>query len=395
MKTQARFHGSIHELDADRWAALWRSDNPFIRHEFLAALEDSGCVSERTGWEPQHLALYEGGTLVGAMPLYVKHHSQGEFVFDFSWAEAYHQFGIPYYPKLLTAIPFTPSSGPRVAFAGDSDPDKGWQLLLDAVNRRLDAEQWSGWHLLFPRESPGACSDTTTLLERRDVQFHWRNRGYRNFDSFLAELKSSRRKNLRKERAKVADSGIAVERATGHEITAADWDHFYRCYCETYLRRSGHAGYLNRAFFEQLLRTMPEQLLLVTARSEAGPVASALFLFDDECLYGRYWGALGDIDYLHFECCFYQGIEFCIGNHIARFDPGTQGEHKLLRGFEPVTTHSWHLLADQRFREAIGRFLEQEKEGVESYGRQVADFLPFRKSERRKRPPGQDESIVR
>lgn len=382
MKTGIHFHDSMHAFDPLAWRELWDSDNPFIRFDFLAALEDSGCVSERTGWLPQHMALYENDTLKAVMPLYVKQHSQGEFVFDFSWAEAYRQFGIPYYPKLLTAIPFTPSQGPRVALGSGADAEQGGALMLGAIHERLQQERWSGWHLLFPERSAMPGDDQGLLLERNDVQFHWRNRDYRHFDDFLSTLKSSRRKNLRKERRRVREGGVRLERATGADITQEAWDHFYACYCHTYLKRSGHAGYLNRDFFDQIRETMPEQLMLVTAFQGPRALASALFFFDEECLYGRYWGALQEVDSLHFECCFYQGIEFCIENGIRRFDPGTQGEHKLLRGFEPVVTRSWHLVADPRFREAIARFLEQEKSDVESYGRHVADYLPFRKAGR-------------
>ncbi|MBT8062125.1 MAG: N-acetyltransferase [Xanthomonadales bacterium] len=378
MTLTARFHESIHEFDAQSWSGLWASDNPFIRFEFLAALEDSGCVSEHTGWKPFHLALYRGSTLVAALPLYLKQHSHGEFVFDWSWADAYQQHGLSYYPKLLTAVPFTPSAGPRVAISREINHDDAWRQILDAIREQCRANGISGWHLLFPHEAP-VVGNEYPLLERNDVQFHWHNRDYASFEDFLASLRSGRRKNLRRERNSLAGLACVTERKTGAQITAADWEHFYQCYCHTYRKRSGHSGYLNREFFDALLRRMPEQLMLVVARRESVAVASALFLFDKECLYGRYWGALESLRNLHFECCFYQGMDFCIEQGIARFDPGTQGEHKLLRGFEPVTTRSWHWLADARFREAVGQFLAREKMSVDAYTREVSEYLPFRR----------------
>jgi len=377
MKLIARFHDSIHELEQQAWSYLWASDNPFVRYEFLAALEDSACVSVQSGWQPRHLALYRGIEPVAVLPLYLKQHSQGEFVFDWAWAEAYHQHGIAYYPKLLTAVPFTPSVGPRIAMAQGLDGELAWREILAAIGGQLKLMGISGWHLLFARQSPPQV-DECPLLKRSDVQFHWRNRGYRQFDDFLATLKSGRRKNVRRERNSLDRLGVQIERKTGEYITNPEWDHFYQCYCHTNLKRSGHDGYLNREFFDIMRRHMPEQLMLVTARLDQKSVASALFLFDGECLYGRYWGAMEPVPNLHFECCFYQGIEFCIERDISRFDPGTQGEHKLLRGFEPVLTHSWHWIADARFRHAIRQSLSQEQDAVADYARQVAGFLPFR-----------------
>jgi predicted N-acyltransferase len=379
----ARFLTSINEVAAADWDRLFAGGNPFTRHAFLAALEDSGSVCDETGWQPLHLLLEDGGALIAAMPVYLKSHSYGEFVFDWAWAEAYRRNGFDYYPKLLTAIPFSPVAGPRIGLAAGVDPTTAVTAAFAAVCKLASDVQASGWHLLFPDE---AHQDLLTdagladaLLRREDVQFHWRNAGYAHFDEFLATLRSSRRKNVRRERRRIREQGIEMRRLCGDAITAPDWDAFYRCYRETYRKRSGHDGYLNRAFFDALLRSQREQLLLVTASGDEGVVGSALFLFDDRRLFGRYWGALETIDCLHFEACFYQGIEFCIERGLAVFDPGTQGEHKLMRGFEPVRTTSCHWLADGRFQAALAQWLEREQKGVASYEDSARAYLPFRR----------------
>ncbi len=381
---QASFISTISGIEPEVWDGLFDSANPFISHAFLKALELSGSVAAEAGWQPQHLLLEKAGRPVAALPLYVKAHSYGEFVFDWSWAEACQRNGLAYYPKLLTAVPFTPSTGPRAGFAAGEDPGPLLGALLQALRDRAASENMSSWHLLFPDQtlqelvSEGAADHA--LLARRDVQFHWRNRGYASFDDYLASLRSSRRKNLRRERRQVAEQGVTLERATGEGISDEAWSGFYLCYVSTYLKRSGHGGYLNREFFDLLRAWLPEQLMLVTARQDGKIVASALFLHDDHALYGRYWGALGSIHCLHFEACFYQGIEFCIERGLQVFDPGTQGEHKLLRGFEPVTTRSWHWIADRRFRAAVAEFLEHEREATDAYGERSREFLPFRRA---------------
>lgn len=378
---QARFYASIAEIEPSSWDGLFASDNPFCRHDFLLALEESGCVSPEAGWQPQHLALYREEQLLAVMPLYLKTHSYGEFVFDWGWAEAYERHGLDYYPKLLTAIPFTPSTGPRAGFSSAMDKDELIAAMLSAIRRRSVQLGCSGWHLLFPDESLAGrikAGQDPGVLYRRDLQFHWINRDYRSFDDYLSVLRSSRRKNLKRERRLVAEQGVTLERKTGNQIDEQDWTGFYQCYRTTYLKRSGHPGYLSKDFFDKLLKRMPEQLMLVVAKQANELVASALFLFDRHRLYGRYWGALTDIRCMHFEACFYQGIEFCIENGIAQFDPGTQGEHKLLRGFEPHETCSFHWIADQGFSAAIAQFLERERQGTKAYSENAAAFLPFR-----------------
>jgi predicted N-acyltransferase len=380
---QARFLDSIGDIPPARWQRLFAGDNPFLRHAFLLALEHSGSVGADTGWLPQHLLVERDESPVAALPLYLKTHSYGEFVFDWGWADAYARNGLEYYPKLLTAVPFTPSMGPRMGVAAGEDRVALLESVVAILQELVRAHDLSGWHLLFPdaalQEDLAAVADAAGLLARKDVQFHWFNRGYAGFDEFLAGFRSSRRKNLRRERRLVAGQGVTLERKTGAAIDEEDWNGFYRCYCSTYQKRSGHSGYLTRGFFSRLLETMREQLLLVVARRAGSIVASSLFLFDSETLYGRYWGALEEIHCLHFEACFYQGIEFCIERGIRRFDPGTQGEHKLMRGFEPVTTTSWHWLADSRFHGALREFLAREEQGRDAYQDLAAEFLPYRK----------------
>jgi hypothetical protein len=378
----AQFFPNIANIDPAEWNGLFRSANPFVCHRFLSALERSGCVGTDTGWEPRHLVMRRNGEPVAAMPLYVKSHSHGEFVFDWAWAEAYARHGLDYYPKLLTAIPYSPVTGPRIGIrAGEAEAE----LLTEIVSqlRQLcDVVNCSGWHLLFPEAGLEAGLETLSgagLLRRTDVQFHWHNRNYGGFETFLASLRSSRRKNVRKERSKVAQAGVQICRMTGGQISDEEWEGFYACYRHTYLKRSGHPGYLNREFFRLLRATMAEQLMLVVAERDGQMLASALFLFDDRTLYGRYWGALEQVDFLHFECCFYQGIEFCIERGLGVFDPGTQGEHKLMRGFEPVETASFHWISDPRFRAAIGEYLEREKDGVRLYRKQARSLLPYRR----------------
>jgi predicted N-acyltransferase len=270
-----------------------------------------------------------------------------------------------------------------VGLARDRDAAGLVRRLVAAVTARAAETGCSGWHVLFPESGLGervAVPGDEAFLHRHDVQFHWFNRGYRAFDDYLAALRSSRRKNIRRERRAVAERGVVLARKTGGDIEAEEWSAFFSCYTDTFRKRSGHDGYLTRAFFDRLLEKMGDQLMLVVARLEGEVIASSLFLFDSRRLYGRYWGALADIRYMHFEACFYQGIEFCIERGIREFDPGTQGEHKLLRGFEPVETRSLHWIADRRFRAAISDFLERERRNVSAYGRQAARYLPFRQS---------------
>ncbi len=379
-----KFYSSIAEIEPALWDGVFSSDNPFVQHAYLLALEQSGCVSAETGWQPRHLVLTDEGQAVAVMPSYVKSHSYGEFVFDWGWAEAYERHGLNYYPKLISAIPFSPVTGPRIGVVPDTNFSDVIPTMIDAIQQLALTHNYSSWHLLFPdqalQQAFAELADDDRILHREAVQFHWFNRDYHSFDDFLATFRSARRKNLKRERRRVAEQGVSLYRKTGADISNEDWHGFYHCYVDTYRKRSGHDGYLSREFFDLLRESMAEQLMLVVARSEDEVIAASLFLFDKDTLYGRYWGALQDVSCLHFEACFYQGIEFCIERGLQKFDPGTQGEHKLMRGFEPVKTSSWHWVKDVRFRAAIADFLRHEKRGTDSYQAQAEAFLPYKRS---------------
>jgi predicted N-acyltransferase len=352
------------EIGASRWNALADRGNPFLRFEFLHALHSTGCAAARTGWQPHFLALFErdGGRLAAAVPLYRKEHSYGEYVFDWAWADAHQQHGIGYYPKWLSAVPFTPVPGPRLLAI-----DSSARAELVAELLRLATESGlSSLHVLFLPQSEADLLAARGLLTRRAVQFHWFNRGYASFDDYLQSLVQTKRKKVRAERRKVAAAGVTLERKTGADITGSDWEFFARCYALTYAAHHS-TPYLSLRFFRQLGESMPERLLLVVARHQGRPIASALALFDSERLYGRYWGAVAQVPCLHFEASYYQMIEFAIERRISVFEGGAQGEHKLARGFEPVTTYSSHWLAHPDFYSAVERYLERESGGIEAY----------------------------
>lgn len=349
------------EFSAAEWDAL-AGTQVFSRHAFLLALEKSGCVNAAAGWQPHHLGLWRGGHLAAAMPLYVKSHSYGEYVFDWRWADAYEQSGGRYFPKLLCAIPFTPVPGPRLLAAGDEDRER---LIQAALSFAAEAGL-SSFHCLFPDESADIALARAGLLQRRGYQFHWPNPGYSNFDEFLATLSHDKRKKIRQERRKVFEAGLHFETRSGRDIREADWAFFHRCYVHTYrLHRS--TPYLNLDFFQQLGERLPEHCMMVLGYRNGQPVCAALDLYDSERLYGRYWGALEYVPGLHFETCYYQGMEFCMAKKLKIFEGGAQGEHKLARGFLPVVTHSRHWLADNRFGKAVSDFLQREGRAVENY----------------------------
>jgi len=363
---------SLAGIDPRQWNAL-AGDHPFLRHELFHALHETGCASERTGWLPQFVTLWNDGRLRGAMPLYLKSHSYGEYVFDWAWADAYQRHGLAYYPKLVSAVPFSPVQGPRLLASGGNT-----QLRLLRTALEL-AGQTSSLHVLFPLEHELRLMAGEGMLIRRGVQFHWRNPGYANFEDFLATLARDKRKKIRQERRRVADTGIRFRRLTGHEIRPEHWAFFVRCYNTTY--RAHHSTpYLNRAFFARLGETMPENLLLVLAEQEGVPIASALNVYSAEVLYGRYWGATSYIPNLHFEACYYQAIEFCIERGIRVFEGGAQGEHKLARGFLPVATASAHWIKHEKFARAVEQFLERETAGVEHYLDELNERAPFKKA---------------
>ncbi len=368
---------SIGGINADDWRAFSGTDNPFLRHDFLLSLEESGCTTAATGWTPSHLMFYLDGQLAGVAPAYLKTHSMGEYVFDWAWAEAYQRYGMDYYPKLLIAVPFTPCQGPRLLL---SEQLREWitperiHQALDSASENLGAHSW---HLLFPDAADQQTLGMEEELHRIGCQFHWQNHGYDSFDDFLAVLTSRKRKSIRKERRQVADQGISFRHFSGKNTPDHVLSAFYVFYQATYLKR-GQRPYLNREFFFQLRERQPEQLHIVMAVRDEQMIAGALFLHGTDTLYGRYWGCLEEFEHLHFETCYYQGIELAIQQALTRFDAGAQGEHKLVRGFEPVITHSWHGVLHPGFREAIARFTREEAEHVMAYTEDALDALPFR-----------------
>jgi predicted N-acyltransferase len=364
------------DIDSAAWDALLPEPQPFLRHAFLAALEDSGSVGGRSGWRPSHRLLVDAsGMLRAALPAYLKQHSYGEYVFDMGWADACHRAGIAYYPKLLGAVPFNPVTGPRLL--GDA---QAAGQLLDQLTAGLAEEGLSGLHINFIRaEDDALFTGRDGWLQRLDCQYHWRNRGYRDFQDFLDALNSRKRKQLRKEREQVAGQGIDFRWQLGHELSEADWDFVYACYASTYHVRR-RAPYLTREFFSLLAERMPEAIRVVSACQSGRPVAMAFSLVAGDSFYGRYWGCLGDFDRLHFETCFYQGIERAIAEGLQRFDAGAQGEHKLIRGFEPQITRSWHYLLHPGLRAAVADFLAEERPAVLAYAEQARQLLPYRQA---------------
>ncbi len=374
MKTEAQIEivSSLSEVDAAAWDEL-AGPQPFVRHAFLYALETTGCVGGTTGWLPRHLLLKREGALVGALPLYLRADSYGEFVFDFAWADAYARAGGQYYPKLLTAIPFTPVPGKRLLAHTDDDRF----FLIDAALAFAKQLGVSSWHCLFPIEADAHLLEARGLMPRQGVQFHWRNAGYASFDAFLATMSHDKRKKIKQERRRVRDAGVSFVHRVGAEITEADWRFFFSCYQRTY--RTHHSPpYMNLDFFLDIAKHLRDQLLLVIGYLEGEPVSVALNLFDGERLYGRYWGASQFVSGLHFETCYYQALEFAIARGFKVFEGGAQGEHKLARGLLPVTTPSFHWLADSEFARAVGHFLVRETHGVAQYVDELNESSPFR-----------------
>ncbi|MEP5765831.1 MAG: GNAT family N-acetyltransferase [Halieaceae bacterium] len=375
---EARFLSSIGQISRQDWNQLAGTDYPFARHEFLLALEQSGSADAESGWQPCHATLYRENKLIALMPLYLKSHSYGEYVFDWSWADAWQRHGREYYPKLLTAIPFTPATGPRLCFAEGEDPVTCTRGLFAAVQQLTREQEISSWHVLFPSLEQAELLAQLGASTRLGSQFHWFNRDYTDFDDFLSDFNSRKRKSLKRERRLVSEQGISLQTLEGEAITRADWDRFYRFYQLTYAKRSGHGGYLNRAFFQELGENLSEHCVLVLAQQDGEAVAGSLCFRSGDTLYGRYWGCERELDCLHFEACYYQGIEYCIKHGLKRFDPGAQGEHKIQRGFTPIVTVSSHWIADEQFAHAIEDFTQRESQHIDAYIEQAADYLPFR-----------------
>jgi len=354
--------------------------SPFLTHRFLMALEESGSATARTGWGPQHLLATVEGKVAGAMPLYLKGHSQGEYVFDHSWAQAWERAGGAYYPKLQSAVPFTPVTGPRLLInpAGPAAPDEVRAALLQGAVQLCERHGLSSLHVTFCTDEEWTFGGRAGYLQRTDQQFHWRNAGYADFDAFLAALSSRKRKNIRKERAEAVANGIAIRQITGDDLRPQHWEAFWRFYQDTGGRKWGRP-YLTRGFFDLIHQTMRHDILLVLAERAGRWVAGALNFIGRNTLYGRYWGCVEDHPCLHFECCYYQAIDWAIAHGLARVEAGAQGPHKLARGYEPVTTRSLHWIADPGFRRAVADYLVQERAAVAAENRAMLEMMPFRK----------------
>ena len=369
---------SIREVAADQWNGLLSDGDPFMRHEFLAALETSRCIGSGTAWRPCHLLARKRGDVVGAMPLYWKYDSRGEFVFDWSWAEAYERAGLSYYPKLVCSVPFTPATGRRLLTRDALDSAAVGTELVNAALDLAAQSDASSLHVLFPKPTEADRFLGSGFLERKGCQFHWHNDGYASFEDFLSRFSSEKRKKARRERRRVAEADIQFQRLRGDEPSDADWEAIYEFYARTFERR-GRSPYLNREFFATIARTMPENLVIILARLNGQPIATAICFCSADTLYGRYWGSLADFHSLHFEACYYQGIEYCIEKGLQRFEPGTQGEHKISRGFRPTSTWSYHWLANPAFSSAVGEFLTQEAAHVDMYMDDLENHVPYRR----------------
>ena len=372
-------HDSIADIAREDWNSLAGDAYPFLDHAFLDLAEHTGSVSPDAGWTPRHLTISESGKLRAALPLYEKSHSWGEFVFDWAWANAYEQAGFDYYPKLVSAVPFTPATSTRLLLADKHDADAARALIIAATQLATDTE-CSSVHFQFPTEPEIALFETNGLLLRKDCQFHWHNRDYGSFDDFLSTFTSAKRKKAKRDRRRVKENGIRFRRLRGFELDHDTWSTVYALIARTFMMR-GSLPYFNQAFFEGLSERLPDNVLVILAELDAEPVAAAVFFESATTLYGRYWGSDGHFDALHFETCYYQGIEYCIETGKRLFEPGTQGEHKVSRGFSPVTTWSAHWLAHPEFANAIERYLDAEGRHIEQYIDAVDQRTPYKADE--------------
>ncbi|HKJ72199.1 MAG TPA: GNAT family N-acetyltransferase [Gammaproteobacteria bacterium] len=375
--TDIQFANGVADFEPTEWDAL-AGDDPFLSHAFLAGLERTGCVGHHTGWNPAPVALRDAaGRLIGAAPLYLKDHSFGEFVFDWGWAGAAQRGGLPYYPKLVAAVPFSPVTGSRLLIHPEAESGNIRDQLVAGAMELAERYQCGAVQWLFPDPGDQTFLEDAGFMGRRDVQFHWRNRGYADFEEFLADFSSSKRKQARKERRRAGELGFDLRVRHGGEITPAQWAAFFEGYAATTEMR-GAPAYLNRAFFEHLGAALGDRVVLMSAERDGEIVASALNLRSDTALFGRYWSAREEHDFLHFELCFYRGIDYAIGHGLERFEGGAQGEHKVKRGFVPTLTGSAHWIRHPGLRDAVADFLERERPGVEGYAEEAAAHLPFK-----------------
>ena len=370
-------HTSLEDIPAEHWNALVDVDNPFARHEFLIALERHQAVGEKFGWLPQYITAYKNDDLLGAVPMYLKDNSYGEFVFDWDWADAWQRSGLEYYPKLVVAIPYTPATGRRLLLRNEKDEQTA-DALIDAATTHAQHLNLSSLHWLFTDKT-----DTQRFQQHPDYrlrlacQFHWQNQDYKNFDDYLSCLTSKKRKLIKRERRQVRDQNINLEILHGHEVSDEQWQIFHAFYCSTFDKKSGYAT-LSLSFFQELSKTMPDNIVLVMAKHQGEYVASAFNIRGKNVLYGRHWGCSEDFHSLHFEACYYQGLDYCITHRLQRFEPGAQGEHKISRGFLPTPTWSAHWIAHPQFRQAIKQFLQRETIDMQHYIKELAQHSPFK-----------------
>ena len=366
------FQSSFKGINQKEWNDLTKS-NPFLKLEFFQSLEASNSIGESTGWHPFPAIITHEGRIIGASPIFLKQHSYGEYVFDWSWAEAYQKYGESYYPKIVSCIPFTPVSGPRV-FGLDASIKKN---IVTQIEELAYGNKISSSHILFCDESEADIYQDTKWMRREGVQFKWLNKNYKNFEEFLSQLSHDKRKKIKQERKKIEGLGLKIKKLKGPEIIEADLDFFYACYCNTYQEHHSNP-YLTRNFFSLIRESMSENVLLILAYEGDIPVAGSFFIYDDKNLYGRYWGSKSFYPGLHFELSYYQGQEFCIENGILVFEGGAQGEHKLARGFEPFNTFSYHRIFDEKFEHAIKDFLRREKSGIDQYTNELNERAPYK-----------------
>jgi len=380
MSLKAELTGSIADLPCAEWDALDPTGHPFARHAFLESLESAGCVGGDSGWTPRHLAVHDAhGTLVAAVPQYLKSHSWGEFIFDMSWAQGYARSGLEYYPKLLSAIPFTPVTGPRLLVRPDVETDGLRDSLAEMLIESARTTGASGAHVNFTTAGDQAALERAGFLRRHDCRFLWRNAAYRDFDDFIDRFRADKRKKARRERRRVAESGIAFRTLRGEDLDDALWDVVFGFSERTFLRH-GNGHYLSVDFLRLVSRLLPHTIIVKIAERDGAPVAASIFFQGVDSLYGRYWGSARAEDSLHFEACYYQGIDYCIEHGLQTFDPGTQGEHKIARGFEPTRTCSAHWLAHPGFSDAVARYLQRERAAIDDYIAAAAAHLPFHRN---------------
>ena len=369
---KADFVNSIDKINESTWQLLANSSSPFSSYTFFKALEKSQSVCNKTGWQPHHLLCSNEEEVSAILPMYIKQHSWGEYVFDWAWADAYEKHNIPYYPKLVATIPFTPISSSKLMTNNIELPQ-----LFPTLTEHCLEQNINSWHILYTQETRKQEFKTQNIFNRNTVQFHWFNRQYNDFNDFLSTFSARKRKNVKKERLSITQQNIKVRQILGKNITPQELSFFYLTYQLTYLKR-GHSPHLTADFFEQAVKSLPNNILLVIASVDERDIACAWFFFDEQQLYGRYWGSTETFNNLHFELCYYQGIEFCIEHKLQVFNPGAQGEHKIQRGFEPILTHSYHWIKHIDFRTAIQQYCLQEQQQMQSYKTHCQQFLPFK-----------------